>query len=451
MAVVRRSNRSYEFLSASDGFLNALGRNAQEVIGRPLAEVFAPAAAVAVEDLVRRCFAERRKQRARDLECVAPAVVIMDVEVRPSPSGCDQEVQLRLESAAATQVALAQLVGSLFEPTSSTAGSLLYINDLNAGVTRAFHNNLTHKVGLSNAFTNPEWEALSPPEDNIRVAEFARRRGQTADGDYFTFDKRVRDVEGGWRVFSARARVFSRNPDGSPAKILGVAYDSSGFHVVNDALLRATGDVVRAEAREREHLGRELHDSTSQLLVGAQLMLGSLLRSDRTDPADKVKLEETSAAIAAALAEVRAFSFLLHPPDLKALGLAQALQDLCTGFGRRVELPITFRAEGAIGRQQDMVEMALFRVAQEALMNVHRHAQAKHAEVRLRQLRNQLQLDVVDDGIGMPALAGSAPSMEAPGVGIAGMRARMANLGGEVLLENRNPGLAVLARLKPVA
>jgi signal transduction histidine kinase len=447
VAVLRQTNQSYEFLSASDGFLNALGRNSQEVIGRPLHDVFAPSSAAAVDDLVRRCLAERRSQLARDLECVAPAVVFMDVEARPAASASNQ-VQLKLESAASTRSALAQLVGSLFQPTSSAAGSLLYINDLNAGLTRAFHNNLTHKVGLSNAFTNPEWEALSPPEDNIRVAEFARRRGRTADGDFFTFDKRIRDVEGGWRVFSARARVFSRNPDGSPAKILGVAYDSSGFHVVNDALLRATEDVVRAEAREREHLGRELHDSTSQLLVGAQLMLGSLLRSDRPDPVDRVKLEETSAAIAAALAEVRAFSFLLHPPDLKALGLARALKDLCDGFGRRVELPITFATEGAIGRQQDMIEMALFRVAQEALMNVHRHAQANRADVRLRQLRDQLQLDVVDDGVGMPGVAGDSVSMDVTGVGIAGMRARMANLGGEVLLENRNPGLAVLARLK---
>ena len=451
MAAVRRSNRSDRFLSASASFLNALGRNAQEVIGRPLEDVFAPAGTVVAKELIRRCLCERRRQRARDLECVAPAVVIMDVEVSPSASGSDQEVELRLRNSASTRLALARLVGSLFNPTSSTAGSLLYINDLNAGVTRAFHNNLTAKVGLSNAFTNPEWEALSPPEDNIRTAEFAKHRGRVPDEDFFTFNKRVRDVEGGWRVFSARARVFSRNPDGSPAKIVGVAYDSSGFHVLSDALLRTTEDVVRAEAREREHLGRELHDSTSQLLVGAQLMLGSLLRSDRTDPADRVRLEETSAAVAAALAEVRAFSFLLHPPDLKTLGLARALKDLCDGFGRRVELPITFSTEGAIGRQQDMIEMALFRVAQEALMNVHRHAQAKRAEVRLRQLRNQLQLDVVDDGVGIPGIAEGPPEMNLTGVGIAGMRARMANLGGEVLLENRRPGLAVLARLRSVA
>ena len=100
-----------------------------------------------------------------------------------------------------------------------------------------------------------------------------------------------------------------------------------------------------------------------------------------------------------------------------------------------------------LDRQQGPVAMTLFRITQEALMNVHRHAHASRAEVRLSRSRGRLQLEVADDGIGIAGITNTGPSPAFAGVGIAGMRARMTNLGGELLLSNRNPGLQVLARL----
>jgi hypothetical protein len=450
-AILRRSNRCIEFLAASEPFLATLGLNADHVIGRPLDDVFDACGAQAVEDLVARCLALGRKVRAADVECVAPGIVIVDVVAKPLAKGSLNEVELRLEATDTTRDAYRRLAGSLFEPTSERFASMLYVTDLGSKLVRAFNNNLSPQLGLGNAYTLQQFDDISHPEDNARVAEYKRRRATIPDHEHLTLDKRVMGADGQWRIVSSRGRVLSRNPDGSPAKIVGLGFDSSWFHMVHDALAKAGSDLARAEAREREHLGRELHDSTSQLLVGAQLILGSLHRGREVDELDRAKLDEARAAISAALAEVRAFSFLLHPPDLKALGLTRALEGLCQGFGRRVDLPIHFAAEGAIARQRDGVEMALFRIAQEALMNVHRHAQANRAEVRLRQLRNQLQLEVVDDGVGIASMSGRHQTLDLPGVGIAGMRARMANLGGEVLLENRNPGLRVLARLQSAA
>ena len=450
-AILRRSNGAFTFISAREAFLSTLGLNVEQVVGHSIGEVFDPEGAPAIEATVARAMHEGRTARAADIECVAPEVVILDLVARPTRDGSEHCVELGLVTTAATVQALERLAGSLFRPTHPDSASALYVTDLGSETIRAFHNNLTPHLGLRNRYTAQQWIDIGHPDDNARNAEFLRKRGALSDLDRLTWDKRVRDVSGAWRLVSGRARILSRNPDGSPAKVVGVAFDSTGFHTVHDALIAASADLVRAEAREREHLGRELHDSTSQLLVGAQLTLRSVQSSESIAEGDRVKLREVGAAISAAMAEVRSFSFLLHPPDLKVLGLARALQGLCDGFGRRADLPIHFTVEGDVGRQQDAIEMALFRIAQEALMNVHRHAKAKRADVRLRRLRNGLQLEIADDGVGIADISGRWLPGAKAGVGIAGMHARMANLGGEVLIENRNPGLRVLARLRSAA
>jgi uncharacterized membrane protein YkvA (DUF1232 family) len=228
--------------------------------------------------------------------------------------------------------------------------------------------------------------------------------------------------------------------------MLGLAFDISSFHMPYEALLQTNANLTRAEETERERLGRELHDSLSQLLVGAQLTLGSLKGS--APAAEHRKLDDVDRVISAALAEIRTFSFLLHPPDLKQLGLARALRSLCDGFCRRAELSIAVSDDQAVGRQSEDLEFAFFRVAQEALMNVHRHAHAKVVSLRLRQVGDTLQLEIIDDGVGIATSKGRLNLREFAGVGISGMRARMHNVGGDVLFENCNPGLRVLARAK---
>ena len=320
---------------------------------------------------------------------------------------------------------------------------MIYINDLARDKMRAIHNNLSPKLGLPNSFALSELHAIEHPDDVTRQREYTAQRTALGDADHLTWTARIRDVEGLWRTISARVRVFSRRPDGAPERMLAVVFEVSEFDTVYDALKKVTRDLERTETREREHLGRELHDSVSQVLVGAKLILSSMRREGIAGEG-AAKLEDVSRTIDAALDEIRTLSFLLHPPDLKRLGLSQALRGLCAGFSQRTSLPIECRFADDADGQSDPVAMTLFRITQEALMNVHRHARASRAEVRLSRSRGHLELEVADDGIGLP---GTGPGIITAGVGIAGMRARMTNLGGELVLANRNPGLRVLARV----
>lgn len=135
---------------------------------------------------------------------------------------------------------------------------------------------------------------------------------------------------------------------------------------------------------------------------------------------------------------MRAFAYFLHPPELRELGLQRTLEKFCAGFARRSGLEIAFTATGGPRDLSSDTEHALFRVCQEALMNVYRHAFARRVSVSLRGGRGRLTLEVRDDGIGVDGL----DRFEQGGMG---MRSRMVSVGGELTIDHLGPGLAVVA------
>lgn len=203
--------------------------------------------------------------------------------------------------------------------------------------------------------------------------------------------------------------------------------------------------VAQAEQKERRRVGRELHDCTSQLLVAAQLGLSALeRRTELKGEARRIAIDARR-SIGAALAEIRTFSFLLHPPVLADEGLPKALEDFGAGFGPRTGLGVKVETGAGPWSLPRTMEMALFRVAQEGLMNVHRHAQARHATVRLFREGSTVVLEVEDDGVGLRRRSDHTAPSEPLGVGLSGMLARMTQLGGSLTLEEQARGLKVRA------
>ncbi len=203
--------------------------------------------------------------------------------------------------------------------------------------------------------------------------------------------------------------------------------------------------VAQAEQRERRRVGREIHDCTSQLLVAAQLGLSALERRAELKGETRRIAADVRRSIGAALAEIRTFSFLLHPPVLADEGLPKALENFGAGFGPRTGLGVKVETGAGPWALPRTMEMALFRVAQEALMNVHRHAQARHATVRLFREGSTVVLEVEDDGVGLRRRSDRADPPEPLGVGLSGMLARMTQLGGSLTLEEQARGLKVRA------
>jgi signal transduction histidine kinase len=139
------------------------------------------------------------------------------------------------------------------------------------------------------------------------------------------------------------------------------------------------------------------------------------------------------------LREIRTVSYLLHPPELDHLGLQSALARYIDGFVQRSGIRIEFEVPSDAGRLPPEIEMALFRIVQESLTNIHRHSGSDTAIIRLSRSMSEIALEVTDKGSGMSVGA-------TPGVGIASMRERAQQLGGRLEISSQNGG----TRLKAV-
>jgi two-component sensor histidine kinase len=204
--------------------------------------------------------------------------------------------------------------------------------------------------------------------------------------------------------------------------------------------------LFQAEQEERRRIARELHDETFQQLTLIQFGLETMKAADASADIRDV-CESIEAALAAVQHQVRTLSFVLHPPELDAAWLTGALESFISGFGRRSGLHVEFaNLAGEIGVRPE-VELAVYRVAQEALTNVLRHAAASRIEVRLMLRDGDLVLEVEDNGIGIPQVIVEGRRREALGVGLSGMRERIEALAGRLTIRSRSPGTLVSASI----
>jgi signal transduction histidine kinase len=147
------------------------------------------------------------------------------------------------------------------------------------------------------------------------------------------------------------------------------------------------------------------------------------------------------------LAEMRTLSYLLHPPLLDEIGLAPALRWYVNGFTRRSGIAVSLHISEEIGRLPSDIETAFFRVIQESLGNVHRHSGSKTAAIKLRRTREDVVLTISDSGagIGTTSPGQSGEEIRSLGVGIAGMSARLRQLGGKLEVRSSQRGTTVRA------
>ena len=207
--------------------------------------------------------------------------------------------------------------------------------------------------------------------------------------------------------------------------------------------LEVGDQVLAAQVAERQRLAAELHDSVGGILVGIFMELSSLGRQP-LEPAISARLQDAARAAQQALSEIRTLSFALQTPwPEKDTLLEAAIEDFAKGFGRRATLKVAVNVDGSGPRPDQVRALALYRVLQEALLNIHRHASATSAHVSLSFEEDGCELTVRDDGQGVTLVEG-APRM---GVGIDGMRRRVRQLGGRFHLASGPTGTTISARL----
>jgi signal transduction histidine kinase len=213
-----------------------------------------------------------------------------------------------------------------------------------------------------------------------------------------------------------------------------------------EASLRALSvRLLELQDEERRRFSRELHDSLGQYLVGVKMNLTMLGNSIPVN----ALVSESMKLLDEAMTETRTISHLLHPPLLDETGFASAARWYVEGFAARSGIPTRLDLPEDLGRLPEPVELALFRVLQESLTNVHRHAKSPKADVSLRVFKDEVVLRIRDYGKGIPAevLDRFRQNREHGGVGLAGMRERIHELGGEVEMNSDSHGTQILVKI----
>jgi signal transduction histidine kinase len=199
-------------------------------------------------------------------------------------------------------------------------------------------------------------------------------------------------------------------------------------------------DVLRGQEDERRRIAQELHDGPLQTLVHVCRLIDSLAAgagpsAQGPSPASLAQLRSTTESV---VAEVRQISRGLRPPLLDDLGLLAALQRLCDEAERRAGVAVSLRVHGAVPRLDSVAELTVYRIAQEALSNVDRHAGASTVEVRLWTGEGRLEMRVIDDGQGFDP--GPRGPVDQGTLGVAGMRERATLMGGSFDVRSQ-PGM----------
>ncbi len=199
--------------------------------------------------------------------------------------------------------------------------------------------------------------------------------------------------------------------------------------------------VARAQEEERERIARELHDVLGQALTAIKLDVSAARRSLPEDDEDTPDyLDKARRLTEESLDELRRIVFDLRPPALDHLGLVAALESYCRAFEQRSGIKVRVSANGLRSRLPFDVETALYRICQEALTNVSKHAEATKCTLRLDHARDAIRLTVQDDGRGFDAATLAQPNGgTVRGIGILSMERRAEDLGGDFRIES-NPG-----------
>jgi signal transduction histidine kinase len=211
-----------------------------------------------------------------------------------------------------------------------------------------------------------------------------------------------------------------------------------------ESLRRLTGRLLQVQDAERRKFSRELHDSLGQYLAGAKMNLEMF-----TTRGNDSCLAEALQLLDYAMAETRTISHLLHPPLLDEAGFNSAAKWYLEGFAQRSGIEVTIDLHEDVGRLPRPVALGLFRVLQESLTNIHRHSSSAVAEVKLDLVPDRVVLRIRDYGRGIAreVLAGFQTKGTNFGVGLAGMRERMRDLGGELGIERSEPGTLISATI----
>lgn len=332
----------------------------------------------------------------------------------------------------------------LIAPVADISPAILYVYDLPQAAYVYVNHQVYNILGFSAAeFIQRSFTRrgdLIHPDDSGVLLERERQLRESEDGTVTECLFRMKNVHSEWLWFRARETIFTRTPDGRVHQIMGTAEDITQRRFAQEELERSQRQLRALSARlqdvreaERAAVARRVHDELGQGLSALNMDLAAMRRHLREAPDDgreamTEKLAEMTALVGSMLQTVRTVASELRPPVLDEFGLVAAIEwqaaEFQKKYGTRCAVTVDWRTEFRCQR----VEIAVFRIIQEALTNVARHARASKVEVNLTEGVSELILTVQDNGRGITKV------QQSQSLGILGMRERALLFGGAVAI-----------------
>ena len=454
---LRRSNGDFTIEAFNDAFAEWFARPGQAIRGKPIQSTLLPSLAKAIVGRLRLCV---ETQRTECLEITPRRGYRWELTLTPLKAGGNrfEVVGLASEIPSRSGQVPTRLDRDMLERLAATSHDILYLFDPRRKKLLYVNDRVRAVLGydaedLLGRERSPLRHMIHPADLPILREHFSQLEN-LADAETRSVEYRVRRADGHYAWLRSSDTVLQRDAKGDVAEIIGSAIDvTDNRHLVED-LKRISSRLLDTQSDERRRIARELHDSTAQHLVALSVGLARLdylFRRDCPAPDEQVELTSTLNELRQvareAQQEIRTLSYLLHPPILESMGLAESLRKFLTGFGRRTGIRTRLVVSETFSCGSHGISTALMRIAQEALINVFRHAKATEVRVTLLNRGRETVLEVVDDGKGMsPALVAGSQEAEF-GVGVPGMRARIQQFRGDLQISSGSSGTKIRASI----
>jgi signal transduction histidine kinase len=281
---------------------------------------------------------------------------------------------------------------------------------------------------------------LHPAKPQLHAFRCGMRAVLAGERQEFTLDFRTK-VRGRYRSYRLRLIRMQSN---SWNRILVSRDDVTELQTALSEMDDMAVRLVNLQERERQKYAVELHDSTVQHLTAASLNLMALRNRLRGNGEDAV-VAAVEESVSEAQREIRSVSYLLYPRELDEDGLCSTLARFTSGYAMRTQIDARLTTRGPIDGLPLSLQRSVMRIVQEAMANVHRHADAGSVWVSVGADRHRLSVSVSDDGRGLAK--NRAGCVQCPGVGISGMKARAHQFGGCLKVRSAGRGTLVFARI----
>jgi PAS domain S-box-containing protein len=336
----------------------------------------------------------------------------------------------------------------LEKKTEQVARQATFLDSANDAIfVRSKDNRITYwNRGASRLYGWQEHEVLGKAPHDVLQTEFPVPISEvlSSENDSWEGELRHRKRDGSQIIVASRWTTL-RDTNGEISGWLEINTDITWRKRAEDAARRLGGRLLQLQDEERRKFARELHDGVGQYLAGIKIFIDGAMRDGISPEEQKELMGQSLAALDRCLVETRTVSHLLHPPLLDEAGLASAIQWYAEGFSSRSGIQLDLNLQPDLVRLPSEVEITLFRVLQEGLTNIHRHARASQASVRVWIEGAHIRMQITDSGVGIPEhRLRQWREMAAPlGVGMAGMVERTRELSGNFDVQSGSNGTTV--------